>query len=436
MSFPDLLILAGGKGTRLRDKLEHGLPKPLVNICGRPLLDYQLCLARSSGIQNVHLMLGYGASYIYDYCGDGSKWGVKVIYHEENEPLGTAGAVLNVLNELPNQFIVMYGDTMLDVDLVSFYQLHESKCADITVFLHPNDHPHDSDLVEVDASNNIVAFHSYPHSKDGYFQNLANASLYVINKSVLNTIRFEGGMLDFCKQVFPSLVDNGHKLYGYNGIEYIKDIGTPERLLAVEQDLNSGKFFKRNLKSAKKAIFLDRDGTINDQTDYVVEIQQMRLLPGVSSAIRAINKSDFLTVVITNQPVIARGDVDENKLRKIHNKMEWLLGQEGAFIDRIYFCPHHPDSGFAGERREYKKTCFCRKPNIGLIEQAIQELNIDLSQSWFIGDSTVDIETAKRAGVKSILLSTGYAGKDNKFVCNADYNFIDLQEAVNFILER
>lgn len=429
-----LVILAGGKGTRLRGKLQNGCPKPLVNIGDRPLLDYQLLLAKRYGIKRVYLMVGYGAQRIRDYCGDGSKWGLEIVYHEETEPLGTAGSVINILDKLPETFIVMYGDTMLDVDLSNFWRLHKSKRADITVFLHPNDHPYDSDLVEVDLNGNIVAFHSYPHPHSACLQNLANASLYVINRNILRKIEYDGGMLDFCKQLFPYLLLKGTNFYGYNGIEYIKDVGTPERLIAVERDLVSGKIARRNLNSSKKAIFLDRDGTINDKIDYVIDESQMFLLPGVVSAIKSINQSEYLAIVITNQPVIARGDVDEHKLQKIHNRMEWLLGQHKAFIDRIYFCPHHPDSGFVGERKEYKKACVCRKPKFGLIKQAVKELGLDLSQSWFIGDSTVDIETARRAGIKSILLNTGYAGKDGKFKCCPDFVFANLQEAVNFIL--
>ena len=126
-------------------------------------------------------------------------------------------------------------------------------------------------------------------------------------------------------------------------------------------------------------MFLDRDGTINIEKGFLTDAEDFELIEGAAKAIRTINQSEYLAVVCTNQPVIARGECTFNKLREIHDKMETLLGQEGAYLDAIYYCPHHPDKGFEGERPEYKIDCDCRKPNDGLLRKAAADFNIDLS---------------------------------------------------------
>jgi histidinol-phosphate phosphatase family protein len=123
-------------------------------------------------------------------------------------------------------------------------------------------------------------------------------------------------------------------------------------------------------------------------------------------------------------------------MQNIHNKLETLLGIEHAFLDRIYFCPHHPDSGFPGERPELKIRCGCRKPGIGMIEKAVAALHIDLGQSWLIGDTTTDVQTAKNAGLRSILVGTGAGGKDAKHGAWPDHTAGDLLHAVQLLIRK
>jgi histidinol-phosphate phosphatase family protein len=163
---------------------------------------------------------------------------------------------------------------------------------------------------------------------------------------------------------------------------------------------------------------------------------ELELLPGVAEALHELNLHGWRIVVITNQPVISKGFCDEAELQNIHNKLESLLGLEHAFLDRIYFCPHHPEKGFPGERPELKIDCNCRKPKIGMIEKAVADLNIDLSQSWLIGDTTTDAQTAKNAGLKSILLRTGYGGKDGKHEARPDFVADNLLDAVRLLLAQ
>jgi histidinol-phosphate phosphatase family protein len=230
------------------------------------------------------------------------------------------------------------------------------------------------------------------------------------------------------------MVDAGQRLYGYRSREYIRDVGTPERLEHAEHDLLSGRIASSSFATPARAVFLDRDGTINEEVNRVSNPEQFKLLPGVGEAIRRLNRSGYVVVVVTNQPVIARGDCTEATLREIHNRMETRLGEAGAYVDAIYYCPHHPDKGFPGERAELKFACSCRKPEPGLVERACHDMNLDLGASWFIGDSDTDVKTAGRAGIRSVLVESGRAGRNEMPDCLADYRFPSLTEAVDFIL--
>jgi histidinol-phosphate phosphatase family protein len=232
------------------------------------------------------------------------------------------------------------------------------------------------------------------------------------------------------------MLRRGAKLLGFKSPEYIKDIGTPERYDRVCAEYTSGLVLRSSLSTPQPAVFLDRDGTLNEEVGGVTSPGQLKLLPRVAEAIHQLNHHGFRVIVVTNQPVVAKGFCTEADVQTIHNQLETLLGGQHAFLDRIYFCPHHPEKGFAGERPELKINCDCRKPKAGLIHRAAKELNLDLKVCWFIGDSTTDIETAKNAGLKSILVRTGYAGQDAKFAAQPDFVFDNLLAAVHFILQQ
>lgn len=425
------VILAGGKGTRLRERLGD-LPKSMIPIGGKPLLEHQIDLARSFGFGRIVIFVGHLEEVIRKHFGDGAKWGVKISYQIEREPLGTAGAVLAGLNSLDENFVVIYGDVMVNVDLNRIWAKHLGSGADATLLLHPNDHPFDSDLVETDDDGWITAFHNRPHPADRYFQNLVNAGLYVIRREAL---RPWSAAFDFGKDLFPTMLRRGCKLFGYDSPEYIKDIGTPERYDRISAEYASGLVQRSSLATPQRAVFLDRDGTMNKEVDGVTSPEKLELLPGVTEAIHLLNHKGFRVVVISNQPIIAKGFCTEADVRAVHNKLESLLGREHAFVDRIYYCPHHPEKGFAGERPELKIDCTCRKPRPGLVRKAAEELNIDLNSAWFVGDTTTDLQTAKNAGVRSILVRTGYAGKDGKFNVQPDGVFDTLSDAARFIVE-
>ena len=429
------VILAGGRGTRLQERL-RGLPKPLIDICGKTLLERQIELLLRHNFTDVLVLVNHRAEAIINFCNAQNNWGISLDCIDDGEPLGTAGAVLAIQDRLEDNFLVMYGDTMLDVDLTRFADVHMGReNVSATLFLHPNDHPHDSDLVEVDEEGFITEFHPYPHDPSRYYPNLVNAALYYIKREALSAFPKVTTVMDFGKDLFPQILKKGGTLLGYNSFEYIKDAGTPKRLDKVCEDLLSGRIERSRFGGKQVAVFMDRDGTINLEVNHLSSCRQFELLPNVGHAIHALNIAEFRTVVITNQPVLARGDCTSKELKNIHNKMETLLGKEGAYIDRIYYCPHYPDAGFQGEIKKLKIKCGCRKPESGMVEAAVRDLNIDIEKSWLVGDTSGDILLANRCGLKSVLVETGFAGLDQRYAANPNYTVPNLAAAVDLILK-
>lgn len=428
------VILAGGKGTRLGSLTEQ-IPKVLLPIAGKPVLDYQFEWLVREGVREVLLLTGHMTDKIREHCGDGSKWGLRISFIEEAAPLGTAGALKEAEDFLLEDFLVVYGDVLVDMDLSAFINFHcelEDPCA--TLMVHPNDHPHDSDLVEFDKQFRITAFHGKPHDPNRFYHNQVNAAVYILSPRIFNYLQ-KGVHLDLGRDVFPNLVKR-EKFYAYPSAEYLKDMGSPDRLAAVEADVLSGKVKRHHRRNSRPAVFLDRDGVLCHHVDFLRDLGGLVLFDDVPAALSKLNRSDFLAIVITNQPVVARGWADEAQVREIHKKMETQLGRSGARFDAIYFCPHHPDKGFPGEDMTYKITCECRKPSDGMIQEAKQFFNIDLSRSYVVGDTWRDIGVGRNAGLKKCLGVKNGVGRVGEFRDQIpDKLFLNLAEAVDFILE-
>lgn len=413
------VIMAGGRGTRIAS-VANDVPKPMINICGKPILEHQIDNLKACGLTDIILVIGYLGEKIKDYFGDGSRFGVCIEYFIEDHPLGTAGALFK-MPQLTEDFLLLCGDVIIDVDFNRFIAFHKEKKAWASLVAHPNGHPYDSSLLvtEIEApkiaggmpvdTHRVICWMAKEDERL-YYKNRVNAGIELISPELLKETMKNfvprhpetPDKIDLDRDVLKTNIGSG-RIYAYDTPEYVKDMGTPDRFFEVENDIKTGKVHAHNLKNRQKAIFLDRDGTINKMVGFITKPEQFELLPGVAKAIKAINKSGYLAIVITNQPVIARGDCTFEQLQTIHNKMETELGKEGAFVDAIYVCPHHTDKGFSGERPEYKCDCDCRKPKPGLLLQAAKDFNIDLSQSYMIGDSDRDVKAGENAGVKKAI---------------------------------
>ena len=411
-----VVIMAGGKGTRIAS-VRSDVPKPMINICGKPILEHQIDNLKACGLTDIILVIGYLGDKIKEYFGDGSKFGVNIEYFVEDHPLGTAGALFK-MPQLTEDFLLLCGDVIIDVDFNRFIAFHKEHQAWASLVAHPNGHPYDSSLLvtEIDAPKTVGGMPEDTHrvirwmakeDERTYYKNRVNAGIELISPELLKETMKNfvprhpetPDKIDLDRDVLKPNIPSG-KIFAYDTPEYIKDMGTPDRFYETEKDIESGKVHARNLKNKQKAIFLDRDGTINKMVGLVTKPEQFELIEGAAEAIKAINKSGYLAIVVTNQPVIARGDCTFEELQTIHDKMETELGKVGAFVDAIYVCPHHTDKGFEGERPEYKCNCDCRKPKPGLLLQAAKDFNIELSESYMIGDSHRDVEAGENAGVE------------------------------------
>lgn len=393
------VIMAGGKGTRIAS-LNSSIPKPLFPIAGKPVLEHEIEFLKRQGITDIILTVGHLAEQICSYFGNGSLFGVSINYIREEVPLGTAGALYYLKDRITDDFLLLNGDMILDVDFGRMLAFHKSHNANATLLVHPNDHPYDSGILITDANDCVRGWLTKEDHREWY-ANCVNAGVHILSPRMLERLTAPK-KTDLDRDLLKPALSSG-SIYAYRSPEYVKDMGTPERMREVEQDLITGRVQQKNLSQKQKAIFLDRDGTINKYVGFLRDINDFTLIDGAAEAIRQINRSGYLAIVATNQPVIARGEMSWEELYAIHNKMETLLGQEGAYVDDIFICPHHPDKGFSGERPEYKIVCGCRKPKPGLLLQAAEKYNIDLAKSWMIGDSPTDEQAGQDAGCRTII---------------------------------
>jgi D,D-heptose 1,7-bisphosphate phosphatase len=432
------VIMAGGKGTRVA-AIAGDIPKPMIPICGKPILERQINCLKENGLTEIILVVGHLGQYIKEYFGDGSRFGCNISYFSETEPLGTAGALYKLKN-ITGDFLLLNGDVIFDMDFSRMVNFHKEKKAHATLAVHPNSHPFDSALISTNSDNQVTGWLNKEDERTWY-KNQVNAGVHILSVDFLEN----------CPQSWPRALEkidldrdmlkpsiSGGKIFAYPTPEYIKDMGTPERYAQVTADFEKGIVHGKNLKAKQKCVFLDRDGTINVliKNNFVTKPEQFELIDGAAQAIRKINSLGFLAIVITNQPVIARGEVDLKTLDLIHMKMETDLGKNGAYIDDLFYCPHHPDKGFAGERPEYKIDCDCRKPKPGMILKAAEKYNIDLSKSYMVGDDKRDILAGINSGCKSIFL-TGSKEEKKETISGFDVEiFSSLKDFVDTLTEK
>lgn len=417
----ETVIMAGGKGTRI-SSVASDIPKPMIKIEEKPVLEHEIECLRDQGFTDLIITVSHLGSIIMDYFGDGSRFGVQIQYFNEETPLGNAGALFKLRDQLEDGFLLLNADAIFDVDFNRFVDYHKRKGGLVTLFTHPNSHPYDSGVLIADENGAVENWLSKEDVRPQWYRNRVNAGLHVINPTALDMTGIDPEIVgtivdgktvkvDLDRQILKPLCGTG-KMFCYDSPEYIKDMGTPERYVAVCKDFADGRVKAKNLKQKQKAIFLDRDGTINKYVGFLRNIDDFELLPGVAEAVRKINACGYLAIVVTNQPVIARGEVTREQLEEIHNKMETLLGVEGAYLDAIYYCPHHPHKGYEGEIPKLKIDCDCRKPKPGMLLKAADDFNIDLSQSWMLGDGENDIRAGKTAGCKTALIGSDDFGQD------------------------
>ena len=396
-----VVIMAGGKGTRV-ESIASDIPKPMIPICGKPVLEHQIDCLKSNGLTDITVVIGHLGHKIKEYFGNGGNFGCKISYFTETEPLGTAGALFKI-NDLPDDFILINGDIIFDLDFYRVINFHIQKKALASIIVHPNSHPFDSALIETNNNDQVTGWLNKEDNRK-YYKNLVNAGIHIISRTLLANNAQTKEKVDLDRDLLKPSIQTG-SIFAYQTPEYIKDMGVPERIAQVSFDIEKGVVKEKNLRTKQKCVFLDRDGTINKFNGFVKRTEDFELIDGVAEAINKLNASGYLVIVITNQPVVARGEVEIETLNLIHMKMETDLGNNHAYIDDLFYCPHHPDKGFPGEKPEYKIDCTCRKPKPGMILAAAEKYNIDLSNSYMVGDDIRDVKAGIAAGCIPVLLT-------------------------------
>lgn len=421
----DALILAGGKGERLG---LNDIPKPMVDFDGTPLIHRQVNeLDKCGKIKRVFILSGYLSQRITDYFSKLDFVNLEIIHVVEKNPLGTAGAIKQIQNKVSKRFIVLYGDVFFDINIHRFIDFDKKhNCPYGSLFAHPNDHPFDSDLLKI-KNNKVVQIIPKPHPNGVIKRNIVNAAFYILSKKIFELIK-ENKKSDLAIDIFKKIPKNG--LAAYVSSEFIKDIGTPERLDSVIKLYRKGYTLKRNLLYKQKAIFMDRDGIINYEKKPFINLENFEIYSDVNEFISFARSNNYLIFIVTNQPSISKGFITFDELDLIHEKLESHLLKDKLFIDEISFCPHHPKSGFKGEVKKLKIKCKCRKPGTKMLKDLIIKYNINPEKSFMIGDRYADIKAGNNSKLSTILIQRGLNGDDKKFYPNLkpDFSFLSLTE--------
>jgi len=390
------IILAAGKGERLRP-LTKKLPKPMLPINGKPSIEYLILLLKKYGINEIGINTSYLPEKIKSYLSSGEKWKVKIRTSYEKELLGTSGALNNFRDFLNEPFILIYGDNITDIDLKKMIDYHKRKKSVATIALRKKPKYYKTQsLVIANKKLRLKKFIEKPSKEqvklNSKREKLINSGIYIFQPEILKYI--PKGFSDFGYDIIPKLIEN-EKVYGYIMKDcYYREIGKIEKYNLAKEEIESGKV-KIDLKN--KAVFFDRDGVINEhiyETDGKLmspaNLEQLKLLPKVKEGLSKIKEMGFKIIIVSNQPGIALGYINEKKLEDIDNYLKKELKFDG-----IYYCPHH---------ERITGRCNCKKPQIGLIENATRDFNLDLNKSFMVGDSLSDIKTGQNAKVKNTFL--------------------------------
>jgi D,D-heptose 1,7-bisphosphate phosphatase len=397
----EVIILAGGFGTRLQSVVKD-VPKPMADISGKPFLEYLFKYLVQYNINHVVLSVGYRQEVIKKYFGS-SYDNIKITYSCETEPLGTGGAIKQALKYIKDEVcFVLNGDTFFNINLNELVK-HGRKNSKIIVALKGMLNINRYGSVQIDQYGNIEHFKEKQFFKKAFI----NGGVYFLKKNIFES--FKSNVFSFEKYLEENFQILKAKGLCFND-KYFVDIGIPEDYKKAQKDL-----IKR------KALFLDRDGIVNIDTGHLVKISDFKFSDSIFELCKFFQQKDYRIFIITNQAGIAKGYYTEDDFNVL---TQWMLNEfikNSIFIDKVYYCPHHPTDGIS----VYKQNCDCRKPKDGMLQKAVSEFNVDLSKSILIGDKLSDIEAGKMAGIlKNILIKSDYQIK---------YDFENLDALIQYL---
>jgi histidinol-phosphate phosphatase family protein len=373
------VILAGGRGTRLKP-LTDTRPKPMVPILGKPFLAYQIEQLRDQGFNKVLLLLGYLPEIVQEYCGDGSRWGIKIEYAVSAVEDETARRLKLAELLLDSYFLLLYCDNYWPMQIDKMWPRFVASGAPamITVYTNKDAYTRNSVRVGIDGYVEIYDKTCATPGLQG-----VEISYALMNKSVVNLLPEANMSVE--EALYTRLAQRRQLLAHVTNHRYYS-VGALHRLPLTEA------FFRRT-----PTLILDRDGVLNQKpprAQYVRNWSEFKWLPGAKEALHLLKKNGYRVIVVSNQAGIGRGYMTEDDLLRIHERMKTELAEAGGEIAAIYYCPH-----------DWNDSCECRKPKPGLLFRAQRELNLDLSRTVFVGDDERDREAAEAAGCPFVLVS-------------------------------
>ncbi len=405
-------IVAGGLGTRAAEMTGDRIPKALLPVGGIPIIFRQMRVLRREGVTGVSVLAGHLGDRLQPVLArEAAALGLTLRIIVEPTPLGTAGC-LSALDHVMEATLIVYGDMLFDVALAPLQEFHRGQHALLTMVVHPNDHPRTSDLI-VEDDGVVKAILPYGRPREHDRRNLVPTGLYLASAEFFRSIE-PGVKADMIRDLLPTLIASGARIAAYNTAEYLRDVGTPARHALAERDLAAGRVEALNNVHRRPAIFFDCDGVLNEEPGLqgAVSPDDVKVIPGAGAAVRRAREAARITVAVTNRPQVAKGFVTFEGLGHILGRLEALLAEDGGVLDRVYFCPHHPEAGFAGEISALKVRCECRKPGTLLLQRAMADLPIDQRRSALIGDSLRDIGAARAFGIWAYGVRTGIGCRD------------------------
>jgi histidinol-phosphate phosphatase family protein len=357
-------------------------------------MEWHLQLLQGTSITEALVIAGHAGDQVQTLIDRIDHHSIDVRVIHEQEQRGTVAALrLAAESTDADEFLVILGDILMSFPVDDLLHRWRESGKSVAVAVHPSTHPEDSDAVFRSHTGEVIVL---PKSENrDAIPNSSSAGLFAITREGL--ARYTD-CRDFGSNVLPAAAKESD-LFDYVSSHYFKDTGTPERLAATNADVASGAFRRRGDLNVRPALFLDRDGVINPDSNGVFRATDYSLLPGVGQAIRTANKRGIPVFVVTNQPGIAKGFMTQAHHEAIRARMDGLLGAEGAFVDDYAYCPHHPESGFEGEVPELKIVCDCRKPAPGMAATLSRLHNINLGRSAMVGDTAFDQGLALNTGM-------------------------------------
>jgi D-glycero-D-manno-heptose 1,7-bisphosphate phosphatase len=376
-------ILVGGKGTRLCEAVAS-IPKPLMEVAGRPFLDRIIAHLSRFGIQRVLLLAGYLGQVVAEAYDGRELFGVSLNVVVEPSARGTAGALAHCLDLLDDVFLLSNGDSLFDCDLTDFCATDTvAGCIGAMLVRHCREVSR-SGVVGVDASGRVQRFWERPLGPPGA-SGVINSGVYLFSKARLGPFlpRFEGSLE---ADVLPRVAATG-QLRAIERTGYFIDIGVSESLAEARGSLTRA--------LTRSAAFLDRDGVLNVDCGYAHKPSDLAWTHSAIQAVRHLNDSGYYVFVVTNQGGVAKGFFTTTDVQSFHRAMQLALLRRGAHVDAFYYCPHHPD----GQSPEYAIPCCCRKPLPGLLEMACKDWPVARDGSFLVGDKRIDLEAAASFGI-------------------------------------